>query len=170
MWNFKGWLWNSPQTILLIHWNITFLSNVKILRALRFKSSYALFECPQDPLSSFPSYLCPPYVLYFPAWNTDSPGREGGIDIHGIRFIPQCLELDYYTKDEYKKQIKFILPKQIQHVKVSWFSSLRKSWTDCIQNHYLNLYSQSEEFSFIWTNWHAENIMGWSLGTYLVSY
>ena len=41
MWNFKRYLWNSTQNILPIHWKIQFLCNIEILRALRFKSSYA---------------------------------------------------------------------------------------------------------------------------------
>ena len=41
MWNFKGTLWNSTQNILPIHWKIWLLYNIEILRALRFKSSYA---------------------------------------------------------------------------------------------------------------------------------
>ena len=46
MWNFKGTLWNSTQNILPIHWKIRFLYNIEILRALRFKSSYAFFKRP----------------------------------------------------------------------------------------------------------------------------
>ena len=46
MWNFKGTLWNSTQNILPIHWKIRFLYNIGILRALRFKSSYAFLKCP----------------------------------------------------------------------------------------------------------------------------
>ena len=46
MWNFKGYLWNSTQNILLIHWKIRFLYNIGILRALRFKSSYAFLKRP----------------------------------------------------------------------------------------------------------------------------
>ena len=39
--NFKVTLWNSTQNILPTHWKIWFLYNIEILRALRFKSSYA---------------------------------------------------------------------------------------------------------------------------------
>ena len=46
MWNFKGTLWNSTQNILLIHWKIRFLYNIGILRALKFKSSYAFLKRP----------------------------------------------------------------------------------------------------------------------------
>ena len=46
MWNFKGTLWNSTQNILPIHWKIWLLYNIEILRALRFKSSYALLKRP----------------------------------------------------------------------------------------------------------------------------
>ena len=46
MWTFKGTLWNSTQNILLIHWKIRFLYNIGILRALRFKSSYAFLKRP----------------------------------------------------------------------------------------------------------------------------
>ena len=48
MWNFKGTLWNSTQNILPIHWKIQFLYNIEILRALRFKSSYAVLKRPPD--------------------------------------------------------------------------------------------------------------------------
>ena len=49
MWNFKGTLWNSTQNILPIHWKIGFLYNIDILRALRFKSSYAFLKRPPGP-------------------------------------------------------------------------------------------------------------------------
>ena len=35
MWNFKGYLWNSTQNILPIHWKMQFLFNIQFLRALR---------------------------------------------------------------------------------------------------------------------------------------
>ena len=44
--NFKGYLWNSPQIIIPIHWKIRLLYNVEILRALRFKSSYIFWNAP----------------------------------------------------------------------------------------------------------------------------
>ena len=47
---FCGTLWNSTQNIWPIHWKIWFLYNIKILRALRFKSSYALLKCPPGDL------------------------------------------------------------------------------------------------------------------------
>ena len=49
MWHFKGTLWNSTQNILSIHWKIWFLYNNEILRALRFKSSYAFLKRPPGP-------------------------------------------------------------------------------------------------------------------------
>ena len=49
MWNFKGYLWNSTQNILPIHWKIWFLYSIGILRALRFKSSYAFLKRPPVP-------------------------------------------------------------------------------------------------------------------------
>ena len=48
MWNFKGYLWNSIQNILPIHWKINLLWNIEILRALRVKSSYAFLKRPPD--------------------------------------------------------------------------------------------------------------------------
>ena len=60
MWNFKGTLWNSTQNILPIHWKMWLLNNIEILRALRFKSSYAFLKrppgrrWPNDPMSSTP--------------------------------------------------------------------------------------------------------------------
>ena len=44
--NFKGYLWNSTQNMLPIHWKIRFLCNIEILRALRYKSSYAFLKRP----------------------------------------------------------------------------------------------------------------------------
>ena len=38
--------WNSTQNILPMHWKIWFLYNFEILRALRFKSSYAFLKRP----------------------------------------------------------------------------------------------------------------------------
>ena len=56
MWNFKGTLWNSTQNILPIHWKIWFLYNTDILRALRFKSSYAFLNAP--PFIQHSQYQC----------------------------------------------------------------------------------------------------------------
>ena len=53
---FQRYLWNSTQNILHIHWKISFLYNMDILRALRFKSSYTFFE-PPPPLPWFTSHL-----------------------------------------------------------------------------------------------------------------
>ena len=50
VWNFKGTLWNFTQNILPIHWKILFLYNFEILRALRFKSSYAFLKRPPGTL------------------------------------------------------------------------------------------------------------------------
>ena len=44
VWDFKGTLWNST---LLILWKIRFLYNIEILRAPRFKSSYAFWNTSQ---------------------------------------------------------------------------------------------------------------------------
>ena len=53
VWNFNGTLWNSTQDIVAIHWKIWFfLYNIEILRALRFKNSYAFFKRPPDPFST----------------------------------------------------------------------------------------------------------------------
>ena len=57
VWNFKGTLWNSTQNILPIHWKMRFLYNIEILRALRFKSSYAFLKRPPGML--FDSFLIP---------------------------------------------------------------------------------------------------------------
>ena len=60
VWNFKSTLWNSAQNILTIYWKIWFLNNIEILRALRFKSSYAFLKRPwhtphpTPPVSSAP--------------------------------------------------------------------------------------------------------------------
>ena len=49
MWNFKGYLWNSTQNILPIHWKIRFWCKVEILRALRSKELISVFETPPRP-------------------------------------------------------------------------------------------------------------------------
>ena len=46
---FQRYPWNSTQNILPIHWKVRFLYNIGILRALRFKSSYAFFKRPPPP-------------------------------------------------------------------------------------------------------------------------
>ena len=43
MWNFKGYLWNSTQNIVPIHWKIRILYSIEILIAFRFRSSH-VFE------------------------------------------------------------------------------------------------------------------------------
>ena len=57
MWNFKGTLWNSTQNILLIHWKMRFLYNIGILRALRFKSSYAFLKRPPGIIATIISQV-----------------------------------------------------------------------------------------------------------------
>ena len=47
-WNFKGFLWNSPQKILPMHWNIQFIYAVEILRAFVSKNSYTFWKCHTD--------------------------------------------------------------------------------------------------------------------------
>ena len=59
VWNFKGTLWNSTQNILPIHWKMWLLYKIKILGALRFKSSYAFLKRPPNPY---------PQVLYSSIW------------------------------------------------------------------------------------------------------
>ena len=46
VWNFKGYLWNSTQNILPIHWKVRFIYNVENVKALISKSSGAFFETP----------------------------------------------------------------------------------------------------------------------------
>ena len=46
VWNFKGYLWNSTQNILPIHWKMWILFTSKNLRALRFKSSKVFLKRP----------------------------------------------------------------------------------------------------------------------------
>ena len=59
MWNFKGYLWNSKQNIVPIHWKINLLWNIEILRALRVKSSYALLKRPPGGIFQY----MPPNLL-----------------------------------------------------------------------------------------------------------
>ena len=46
MWNFKGYLWNSTQNILPIHWKLWILFTGENLRALRFKSLQVFLKRP----------------------------------------------------------------------------------------------------------------------------
>ena len=46
VWNFKGYLWNSTQNILPIHWKMWILFTSENLRALRFKSSKVFLKRP----------------------------------------------------------------------------------------------------------------------------
>ena len=48
VWIFKGYLWNSTQNISPLHWNMQFVYNIEILRALRCKSSKALLNRPPE--------------------------------------------------------------------------------------------------------------------------
>ena len=57
MWNCKGILWNSTQNILPIHWKIWFLYSVQVLRAPRFKSSYAFLWAPHPTPTPHPPSL-----------------------------------------------------------------------------------------------------------------
>ena len=56
VWNFNGFLWNSTQNILCIHWKIQFQYNIEILRALGFKSSLVFLKWPpgQEKIPSSP--------------------------------------------------------------------------------------------------------------------
>ena len=67
--NFKGYLWNSTQNVLPIHWPIWY-SNIELLRALRFKSWFPALKWPliccwwsvDDQRASFPL----PYLYLYP--------------------------------------------------------------------------------------------------------
>ena len=50
VWNFKGYLRNSTQNILPIHWKIRFLYSAGILRTLKFKSSYMFLKRHPGPI------------------------------------------------------------------------------------------------------------------------
>ena len=45
-WNFKGYIWNSTQNIIPIHWKMWILFTCENLRALRFKSSQMFLQHP----------------------------------------------------------------------------------------------------------------------------
>ena len=75
MWNFKRNLWNSAQNILPIHWKIHFSCNIEVLRALRFKSSYAFLKHPPDHHQ--PGH----YVLASHDWD------EGGLQHWNLRVV-----------------------------------------------------------------------------------
>ena len=101
VWNFKGYLWNSTQNILPIHWKIQLVHNVEILRACRFKSSYMLLKHPEDMMCSKQAlwisnyipqdtmgtiiYPCSRYVLvmhksiYVDMWEVTRPWGHGHI-------------------------------------------------------------------------------------------
>ena len=49
MWNFKGYLWNSAQNIIPIHWKMRILFSGENLGALNFKSSYVFMKRLTEP-------------------------------------------------------------------------------------------------------------------------
>ena len=73
VWNFQGTFWNSTQNILPIHWEIWFLYTIEILRALRFKRSYAFLNAPPHVLKHSPGvsfdYQYSNYLCYRIAWS-----------------------------------------------------------------------------------------------------
>ena len=115
VWNFKGYLWNSTQNILPIHWKIQFVHNVEILRACRFKSSYMLLKHPEDMMCSKQAlwisnyipqdtmgtiiYPCSRYVLamhksiYVDMWEVTRPWGHGHIRM----MVKLCNVLGFVT-------------------------------------------------------------------------
>ena len=62
VWNFKGYLWNSTQNILPMHWKRYISFTGENLRALRFKSSQVFLKCPPSFIVLF--ILWPFYNLW----------------------------------------------------------------------------------------------------------
>ena len=62
--NFKGYLWNSTQNILPIHWTSWILFTGENLRALRFKSSEVFLKRPQGCCQLHFSSVNTIYSLY----------------------------------------------------------------------------------------------------------
>ena len=60
VWNFKGYLWNSTQNIIPIHWKMWILFTGENLRALRFKSSYVFLKRHSETLSLGANYFFRP--------------------------------------------------------------------------------------------------------------
>ena len=54
LWNSKGYLWNSMQNILSIHWMTGLYYNIEISRAVRFNSAYVFLKCSPDLVSIEP--------------------------------------------------------------------------------------------------------------------
>ena len=54
---FQRYIWNSIQNIIPIYWKICFIHNVKMLRALRFKSSYVFLTPPPPYCVEFQRYI-----------------------------------------------------------------------------------------------------------------
>ena len=69
----EGTLWTSTQNTLPIHWKIQFLYKVEILRALRFKSSYASLKRPPDTQSRLISWP------WLPSENLDWSDRKNPV-------------------------------------------------------------------------------------------
>ena len=67
------YLWNSTQNTLPIHWKTQFLYKVEILRALRFKSSYASMKRPTDTQSRWISWP------WLPSENLDWSDRSNPV-------------------------------------------------------------------------------------------
>ena len=55
----KGYLGNSTENILPIHWKIQFSCSIEILRALRFKSSYAFLAATKQLYKWYFQSVCP---------------------------------------------------------------------------------------------------------------
>ena len=53
VWNFKGYLWNSTQNILPIHWKMWISFTYENLRALWFKSSLVFLKRPPGRLDQW---------------------------------------------------------------------------------------------------------------------
>ena len=108
-WNFKGYLWNSTQNSLPIHWKIWILHDVVNIRAPRFTSSYPFSKCSQMSqtdacgicshvikykpitvlhlysLSKILNWFCGPYLKY------------SFIHPCNTKYVPHSIEMQRYT-------------------------------------------------------------------------
>ena len=66
--NFKGYLWNSTQNILPIHWKMWILFTCENLRALRIKSSYMFLKHSESTIHII---LSPVFLAMSTHWGRD---------------------------------------------------------------------------------------------------
>ena len=120
MWNFKGYLSNSTQNIIPIHWKMSILLGEN-LRSLRFKSSYAPWS-PRTVLLNCSRRTCP-YII-------SSNGTPGDWNMTNVML--------YHVGCQDSECIR-----ENQEMLISWTDNIygiRKFGTKwCINHHQINI-------------------------------